>query len=267
MTDETVPSGEMPAEAAEPLPETPVEAVADSAPAPEAPDSAPDDPEAQEKPKGGFQRRISELTRNWREAERRNEQLLELLQKQAKPEPVEPQQEPTLEQHNYDEAAYRKAMVEFVRAEARREAQQTLQREREAAQARERQESFKTREAKFAESLEDYHDVVYDPSTPISQAMAEVIAASEMGPALAYHLGKNPQIARSIYTMPPTLAAREMGRIEAKLAEPKPKPVVTKAPPPPPKIEATEPEVEKDPLKMSDAEFAKWRKRQIAQRR
>lgn len=267
MTDETLPSGEMPAEAAAPVPETPVEAVADSAPAPEAPESAPDDPEVPEKPKGGFQRRISELTRNWREAERRNEQLLELLQQQRKPETVEPQQEPTLEQHNYDETAYRKAMVEFVRAEARREAQQTLQREREEAKQRERTESFKTREASFAETVEDYYDVVYDPSTPISPAMAEVIAESEVGAALAYHLGKNPGVAKAIYSLPPTLAARELGRLEAKLAEPKPKPVVTKAPPPPPKIEATDPEVEKDPLRMSDAEFAKWRKRQIAQRR
>jgi hypothetical protein len=82
-------------------------------------------------------------------------------------------------------------------------------------------------------------------------------------------LGKNRELGEAIAALPPLAMAREIGRLEARLAEPPPapKPKLTQAPPPPPKIEASEPEVEKDPLTMSDADFAKWRKRQIAQRR
>lgn len=261
---ETNLQAEMPAEAA-----FPVEQDAAPATATEAPDSAPDDagtPEtSEEKPKGGFQRRIGELTRNWREAERRNEELMEVLQRLAPKQytPEEPKAAPTLEQHGYNENEYQKALVEYAKAEARREVQETLKREREEATKQTRAESFRSRESEFADSVEDYYDVVYSPTTPISQTMAEVIAESEHGAALAYHLGKNPQIARALYSLPPIQAARELGRLEAKLAEPKPKPVVTKAPPPPPKIEASEPEAERDPDKMSVDEWLKWRNKQL----
>ena len=263
MTEETNLQAETPAETALPVDAAPVTA-------PEAPERATDDPgtpeQPEDKPRGGFQRRIGELTRNWREAERRNEELMALLQRVAPPQkPSEPTTPPTLEQSGFDEQKYQQAVIEYAKAEARREAQEALRQEREQAQRATRVESFKTREESFADTVEDYHDVVYSEATPISPAMAEVIQESEVGPQLAYHLAKNPTLARALYSLPPVQAARELGKLEVKLSAPKP--VVTKAPPPPPKIEATEPAVEKSPAEMTDAEFAKWRKRQIAQRR
>jgi hypothetical protein len=100
--------------------------------------------------------------------------------------------------------------------------------------------------------------------------MLEIITESDDGPALAYYLGKNLDVAARIAQLPPLAAARELGRIEVNLAfereKAKLKPVVSQAPPPTPKIEATEPAVSKDPSQMTDREFAKWREKQIAQR-
>lgn len=256
MTDETNLQGETPAEAA-----PAIEPTADSAPAQEQATETPETPPEQ-KPTPKFRERFSDVYRNWREEQRRNEELMAVLQRLAPQEKAEEPKAPSLEQHGYNEVEYQKALVEYARAEARREAQETLKREREEAQKQARTESFRNREAEFAESVEDYFDVVYSPSTPISQAMAEVIAESDHGAQLAYHLGKNPDVARSIYNLPPIMAARELGRLEAKLSAPKPPPV-SKAPPPPPKIDASEPEAERDPDKMSMDEWLKWRNKQL----
>lgn len=94
--------------------------------------------------------------------------------------------------------------------------------------------------------------------------MREAILESDDGPALAYHLGKNPDLAEKIASLPPIAAARELGRLEAKLArEREQPPVISKAPPPPPKIEGVEPAIERDPDKMSTQDWVKWREKQI----
>ena len=227
----------------------------------------PEHTEGDEKPKGGFQRRIKSLVdeRNEYRAmlaeERRQfaEVLSRLSPQQKSAEPTTP---PTLEQSGFDEQKYQQAVIEYAKAEARKEAQEALRQEREQAQRATKVESFKSREESFADTVEDYHDVVYSETTPISPAMAEVIQESEIGPQLAYHLAKNTALARAIYSLPPVQAARELGKLEAKLSAPKP--VATKAPPPPPRIEATEPAVEKDPDKMSDEEWLKWRNKQVS---
>jgi len=93
--------------------------------------------------------------------------------------------------------------------------------------------------------------------------MLEVLEESERGPEIAYHLGQNPRLAREIARLSPLQAARELGRIEAKLAERPKAPAVSKAPPPAPTLAATEPAVEKDPEKMSDKEWLEWRNKQL----
>jgi len=245
-----------------------------------APDTTPDvaeeseAPETQDKPKGGFQRRIAELVeqrneeRRAREAtERRLDQLVEMMTQRPEPK-VEPQVPPTLEQHGYDEQKYQTALLDYAKAEARKEAHEAIKAERAREQAEGRQQTFKTREAEFVKSAPDYQSVVYDPSAPISQVMAEVIAESDVGPQLAYHLAKNREVAQAIYKLPPMAAARELGRLEAKLNQPKAEaPRTTNAPPPPPKVEAVESDVERDPDKLSMNDWLKWREKQLKRNR
>lgn len=234
----------------------------------------PDQPEQPEKPKGGFQRRIQELVqerneyRRSLETERRRiDELVALVsQRNEAPKPQEPQAPPTLEAHGYDEQKYQTALVEYAKAEAKREVQEVLRTERETVKAEARQQSFKSREAEFAKQTEDYADVVYDPAVPISQTMAEVIAESDVGPQLAYHLAKNREVASAIYGLPPVAAARELGRLEAKLVTPKPPPV-SKAPPPTPTVAAVEPEIDRDPDSMPINDWMKWREKQLRRKR
>ena len=270
MTDETAQA--LPESGDAPASETPeLEAVAPDTTPDVAEDS--DTPETHDKPKGGFQRRIAELVeqrndeRRAREAtERRLDQLVEMMvQRQGEPEKApEPQVPPTLEESGYDEKKYQTALIEYAKAEARREAQDALKAERQHEKAQAQQSTFKGRESEFAKATPDYQALVYDPRTPISPTMAEVIAESEVGPQLAYHLAKNREVAASIYSLPPVAAARELGRLEARLNQPPPEaPRVTSAPPPTPKIEASAPEVERDPDKMDIKDWLKWREKDV----
>jgi hypothetical protein len=63
--------------------------------------------------------------------------------------------------------------------------------------------------------------------------MAQTIQASDVGPDIAYYLGSNPREADRISRMSPYLQAKEIGKIEAKLADsPIPVKKTSSAPPP-----------------------------------
>jgi len=74
--------------------------------------------------------------------------------------------------------------------------------------------------------FKDFDAVVtkpYEDGGPaITSTMAEVINSSEVSHELAYHLGKNPNESRRIAALPPLAAARELGRLEAKLTSAQP---------------------------------------------
>jgi len=59
--------------------------------------------------------------------------------------------------------------------------------------------------------------------------MAHAILNAEDGPALAYHLGQNPELAERIAKLDPIQAVTELGRISARLVAkpltPKPNPI------------------------------------------
>jgi len=72
------------------------------------------------------------------------------------------------------------------------------------------------------------------------------------------HLANNPDEARQIAMMSPIGQIRALGRIEAKLEQKSPV-TVTKAPPPVKPV-GQKAAITKDPGKMSDEEYAKWRR-------
>jgi hypothetical protein len=246
--------------------------VADPSPAVVETDAASDKPK-------GVQKRLDELTRNWREAERREAALLALLQQQRTapeaPQPTADDKPKTLADFEYDEGKFQA----YIFDQAEKRAADAAKRELTAAQEREaterRKASFRSRSAEFAKTVEDFDSVARNPDLPISADMAEVIQDSDDGPALLYHLGKNPDIAEKIAQLPPKAAARELGKIEARLAyeREKAKPEkVSKAPPPPPKVEGANPgnlnvkPDDPDSDKLSDAEWARLRNKQISKR-
>ncbi len=96
------------------------------------------------------------------------------------------------------------------------------------------------------------------------KALLEFVAASDAGAKLIHHLGTDLDEAARIAQLPPVLMARELTRLEFKLSQPQAKPV-SKAPAPITPVSGTS-GGSKDPADMSDAEFAKWRRAQIAKR-
>jgi hypothetical protein len=228
-------------------------------------------PEQPRDDKGRFaspaaQKRIDELTFHWREQQRINERLTALLEERQAPKPEVPETPPTLEQHGFDEGKYQQALIAYAEKRAEAKVEEKLRAFEEGQKVKERQQTFQTRAAEFKKATEDYDEVVYNPALAISANMAEDIAESEVGPQLAYYLGKNPDVAREIAALSPRAASRELGKIEARLSAPKAAPAVTKAPPPPPKIAASVPDIEKDPDQMTNDEWKKWRQKQIDKR-
>jgi len=121
--------------------------------------------------------------------------------------------------------AYAEALAERKAAEllARREAE----REQLALV-----EAYHDREEQAREKYDDFEQVVYNRNLPITDVMAQTIQASDVGPDVAYYLGSNPKEADRIARLSPFLQAKEIGRIEAKIAENPPVKRSTSAPPP-----------------------------------
>jgi hypothetical protein len=118
--------------------------------------------------------------------------------------------------------------ADFIRAEAEKLVQQ-----REAAKQQSQVlESYQEREEAAREKYDDFEQVAYNPKLPITTVMAETIQHSEIGPELAYYLGSNPKDAERISRMSPYLQAKEIGKIEAKLADNPPVKRTTSAPAP-----------------------------------
>jgi hypothetical protein len=93
-------------------------------------------------------------------------------------------------------------------------------------------ESYQEREEQARDKYDDFEQVAYNPKLPITNVMAETIQSSDIGPELAYYLGSNPKEADRISRMTPLGQAKEIGKIEAKLAESPPVKKTTSAPAP-----------------------------------
>jgi hypothetical protein len=93
-------------------------------------------------------------------------------------------------------------------------------------------ESYQEREEAARDKYDDFEQVAYNPKLTITNVMAETIQSSDIGPELAYYLGSNPKDAERIARMTPLSQAKEIGKIEAKLAAEPPVKRTTSAPAP-----------------------------------
>ena len=160
----------------------------------------------------------------------------------------------------------------YAEALAEKRAQELLQQREAAKRQAEIMEAYHDKEEEVRGKYDDFDQVAYNPQLPITDVMAETIRASEIGPELAYHLGSNPKEAERIARLSPFLQAKEIGRIEAKLAEAPPVKKTSSAPAPINPVSArvsntgivdtTDPRATKT---MSDSEWIEAeRRRQIA---
>ena len=79
-------------------------------------------------------------------------------------------------------------------------------------------EAYHDKEEDARSKYDDFEQVAYNPNLRITSVMAETIQTSEAGPDVAYYLGTNPKEADRISRLQPIAQAKEIGKIEAKLA-------------------------------------------------
>jgi len=227
-------------------------------------DADPDKPSLSKK-EVGEQKRIDELTKIRRDLERDRDYYKNLSESAPRPNQNQeaPQSAParTLADFEYDEDQYREYITQKAVADARAESERTIGREK-AARAK---AEFTSREADFSKDLIDYNSVTRNQDLPITEYMLGTLHGSEKGPEVLYYLGKHPDLAAKMARMDPLQMAREIGILEStKLAVKKPA-KVSNAPPVTPKLE-TNAKVSVSPEKMTDKQFAAWRKKTIANR-
>jgi hypothetical protein len=132
--------------------------------------------------------------------------------------PVEP---PPVVETADDAKAYAEALAE-------QKAHEILERQRQS----EALETYYEREEDARAKYDDFEQVAYNPNLTVTEVMAQTIQLSEVGPDLIYHLGSNPKEAERIARLPPFLQAKEIGKLEAKLAASPPVKKTSTAPAP-----------------------------------
>ena len=120
----------------------------------------------------------------------------------------------------------------YADALAYQKAEQLLAQREEARQQSEILETYHEKEEEARTKYDDFEQVAYNPKLPITTVMAQTIQASDIGPEVAYYLGANPKEADRISRLAPIMQAKEIGRIEAKLATDPPVKRTTSAPAP-----------------------------------
>ena len=286
---QTEPTADTPAEGAPPA----VPPAADSDPAGEKTPEQLDaekaaeakkqaDEEAEEasvRKKPWFQRRIDEMTKLRREAERRAQKLEEMLGEvigqikagtpPSEHPPAQPPAEfvptrprPTREQFEYDEDKYIDAVTDWkyeqreaLAAHERRmtEQQQTQVQIQKAVEER----RVKTLQ-EGAQKYPDFDEVVRSlPAAIMNPEMALCVLQTRTPADIAYHLGKNPDEAERISRLAPIEKAIALGELQAAILANQKK--TTSAPPPPNPIGGREPSP-KSESQMSMDEWLKARR-------
>lgn len=192
---------------------------------------------------------------------RKAEELAERLKAKAKaPPPIEDEFPDPFEfgsEKAFHRRDQREAEGEAIKAG---EVATAAKREAEEIQARERaviEQSWTAQLAEASTRYADFDAVALSVDVPLSDDMVYLIKTSDSGTDVAYHLGKNHELAAQIAKMNTVEAARAIGWIEASLKQPKPR-TATNAPDPINPVRGSA-GASRDPSKMSFAEFKAYR--------
>ena len=193
----------------------------DATAAPEAEVQTPETPEAapktfsQEELDAAIGKRLAREQRKWER---------EQAQRQSEQQTLKAAPTATADQFESTEA--------YAEALALQKAEELIAKREAAKQQSQVLESYHEREEEARSKYDDFEQVAYNPKLSITNVMAEAIQSSDIGPELAYYLGSNPKDADRISRMTPLGQAKEIGKIEAKLAAEPPVKRTTSAPTP-----------------------------------
>jgi hypothetical protein len=232
------------------------------------------------------EKRIGKLTKRWRTAERERDfekaKRLEVEEELKKlkstiPETARPKREDFEDDDAYIDALTDWKIENKVKGLQEDSAKKTVE-EKEQQTASEVEQELEEISDKGREKFSDYDQFVFDKDLALNQGMIETIILSEIAEDILYYLGKNPDLSAAISEMSTLKAAKEIGKIEVKLAEKIPEPSmstegkieegkktlpvkkVTKTPEPITPVRSTG-AIDKDPTQMSMKEYRAWRER------
>jgi hypothetical protein len=120
----------------------------------------------------------------------------------------------------------------YAEALAEQKAQELLARRDAVQQQTAVLDAYHDREEEARVKYDDFEQVAYNPNLRVTDAMAQTIQASDIGPDVIYYLGTNPKEADRIARLPVLLQAKEIGRLEAKLVSDPPVKRTSTAPAP-----------------------------------
>lgn len=189
------------------------------------------------------------------------DQLLETVSKLVPKEQPKEDPRPTRDKFE-DPDAYDQALVDWsgraAKTVALAEASAAQQRQDQDRQFNGLRDTYMERVAQFEADHADYEDVVLNDDLKISPPMSQAILEAEDGPAIAYYLGQNPEVAERLSKLSPAQAVYEIGKISNRLTNPpKPKPEPIKP------LSARNSAGPKSPDEMSMDEYAAYRKSRV----
>jgi hypothetical protein len=230
--------------------------------------------------KDPVEKRIGKLTKKWRTTERERDfekaKRLEAEAELAKLKAQIPATGKPKREDFEDEDTFFEALTDWkIDAKIRNQQEVVAKKageETEKQAAEEIEQELEEISERGRDKHEDYNTVVFDKDLVLTQGMVETIINSDIAEEILYYLGKNPDISAAIGEMPTLKAAKEIGKIEARLVEGEKKPEEKKADPPAPAKKLTQtPEpiepvrstgtADKDPNQMTPKEYRAWRER------
>lgn len=152
---------------------------------------------------------------------------------------------PTLDKFDFDTAKWAEAHAAWSQRQIDRGVSAGIERLQAQHSAAAAQATFQQRTDAFKQTAPDFDVVVANPALPpLHPTAARLVVTNEKGPAIVYHLAKNPEMLARIARLTPEQQAMAIGRIEASINTPKTvaaRPTqknVTKAPAPPKQVPA-----------------------------
>jgi hypothetical protein len=257
----------------------------------EANDESEDSDKEKPKKKGGFQRRIDKLNAAKAESQRERDEAkreAEYWKKQALKDASESKKDPESDSKEKQETSGKpdpdkyETHAEYIEALTdwkieQRESSSKKEAEKNKLQSEQEKllKAHSERVKAFSENTEDFEESLESLEGIRSLTVEQIIVESENGPELLYALAKDPAEAKRICALGPIAAAREMGKLEAKISKssdqqnkPEPK-KITKAPQPIAPVGSkggsSAPKRIDDP-NLSQAEYEKLRREQIKAR-
>lgn len=165
--------------------------------------------------KSGVQDRIDDLTRKFRDAERRASYYEGLATPTAQ-NPADDAAKPTSDQFDsYDE--FIEALTDW---KVERKSRTLTQDAAKGVMEHERQANYAERLTEAKATISDFDAVVGKSEVAIAPHVAEAVLDSERGPEIFYQMAQRPELAARLNGLSPTRAALEIGKLEAQMSAP-----------------------------------------------